>query len=441
MQLTIVHGDNVFPVEVEPNSTFRQLINTIQPLINAPPAQIVLAYDGRELPSDATIASQRLGEYEVVHVAIRRAPPTSGAINQDVFSRALAGVSGAGSGQPQATASPSGVRPGPITSELFQNITSQIRAAPAARPAHEPDAEQVRQHFQSNPQALQQLLHRNPLMAEAIVNNDLSRLRELLEEQYRQQRQEAQRRHEEIQRLNANPFDREAQQRIEELIRQEQVQRNMEQAFELNPESFGRVVMLYIDCEINGVPVKAFVDSGAQITLMSQQTAERCGLLRLVDRRFANTLVGVGTCEAIGRIHSADMMIGDTAFTSSFTVVEDPKMEFLLGLDMLRRHRCCIDLAANVLRIGDNQLEVPFLSEKDIPKGLLDQQLPNSLVNSSENVPTGSPSPATGPSAASFPESVIENLMSLGPFTREQVIQALRDCAGNENHAASQLLS
>ena len=141
--------------------------------------------------------------------------------------------------------------------------------------------------------------------------------------------------------MNANPFDREAQQRIEELIRLEGVQRNMEQAFELNPESFGRVVMLYIDCEINGVPVKAFVDSGAQITLMSKQTAERCGLLRLVDRRFANTLVGVGTCEAIGRIHSADMSIGESVFTSSFTVVEDPKMEFLLGLDMLRRHRVC----------------------------------------------------------------------------------------------------
>jgi DNA damage-inducible protein 1 len=220
--------------------------------------------------------------------------------------------------------------------------------------------------------------------------------------------------------------------------------------------------MLYIDVEVNGHKVKAFVDSGAQATIMSPACAEACGIMRLVDKRFAGIARGVGTAAILGRVHSAQIKIGTLFLPCSFTVMEGKDVDLLLGLDMLKRHQACIDLAKDKLVIQG--VEVSFLGEADIPKGMEEERAEEpqvagpggttiggrSGVVSGPSTSSASAQPATSnPVAASasapptaaepqFPQESIDQLVALG-FSRDEAVNALAACGGNVEYAAGLL--
>lgn len=101
--------------------------------------------------------------------------------------------------------------------------------------------------------------------------------------------------------------------------------------------------------------------------IVSPETAESCGLMRLLDTRFNGVAKGVGTAKILGRIHSAQMRLSQNSFlTCSFIVVEGKGSELLFGLDMLKKHRACIDLRKNALTFDD--FDIPFLAEHELPE-------------------------------------------------------------------------
>jgi len=308
------------------------------------------------------------------------------------------------------------------------------------------------QHVRGDSQLMAQLLQSDPQLAQAILGDNINELQNILRSRHLQKMELKRKQEEELALLYADPFDVEAQKKIEAAIRQKGIDENWEAALEHNPEAFGRVVMLYVDMEVNGVPLKAFVDSGAQSTIISKSCAERCGLLRLLDQRFRGVAVGVGQSEILGRIHVAPIKIGHLFYPCSFTVLDAPNMEFLFGLDMLRKHQCMIDLKDNVLRVGGGEVSVPFLQEKDIPAHIRDEEKLSKLASSlgqatgesskaregtpdlPQQTPAGAPV-ANPPQAGDF-EAKTTKLIELG-FDRASVVQALKLFNGNEEQAAA----
>merc|ERR1711892_1657 len=184
----------------------------------------------------------------------------------------------------------------------FSQQQQQQQSQPAR---NEEDPAWIREMLQANPDQLALLKQNNPRLAEAYESGNLEEFAKVLKEQQGARRErEAQR----IRMMNADPFDLEAQRLIAKEIEQKNIDQNMELAMEASPESFGSVIMLYINSTVNGHQVKAFVDSGAQATIMSQRAAERCNIMRLVDQRWAGIAKGVGTQKIIVRssTHGSD---------------------------------------------------------------------------------------------------------------------------------------
>jgi len=333
---------------------------------------------------------------------------------------------------------------------------------PTGRPV-EQDSEMMRLQLLGNPSLMRELQETQPELATA-AQSDPQRFAELLRQTRERQYEAELARQREIEHLNANPFDLEAQRKIEEAIRQQAVLENMEHAVEYSPESFGRVTMLYIPVEVNSNPVKAFVDSGAQQTIMTPECAEACGIMRLLDQRWGGVARGVGTAKILGRVHSAQLKLADLYLPCSITVVEGRDVDLLLGLDMLKAHQACIDLAKNVLRIQGR--EVQFLAEHELPdkarrEATGDPPVESSTPGASSSKSPDPPTPFSGggntlgarpagqppvrpPAAASrptqggHPEEHIRILMDLGA-SRDIAIQSLDAAGGNVDVAASLL--
>lgn len=480
MQVTVTTlSDEVFTIEVSEDLELENFKALCEFETGIPAREIAILWNGRPLhDGKTTLKAYGIRHNDILLLQHMRGvtglanPPGCRSPNTNSAQR----ISGSGTGNAPMIDFGSIQIPGPSSSQAPLAAEQSTISAGTGNQNVMEDPKLVRDMFLSNPHELALLKERNPPLAEALVSGSLEKFSEVFRQQQSERMEKAQER---MRLMSANPFNPEVQKMIAEEIRLKNVETNMETAMEFAPESFGQVHMLYIDCKVNGHPVKAFVDSGAQMTIMSQSCAERCNIMRLVDTRWAGIAKGVGTQKIIGRVHLGQIQIGPDFLQSSFSILEDQPMDMLLGLDMLRRHQCSIELKRNVLVIGTTGTETPFLSESDLPDharlNLLqrptmeteDQQLAEALARSAEEAASKSEFSKSNPAASSpetllastrpappppppppppptpqqtFPDDAMVRLMSYG-FERQQVLDELRRANGDADQALAALLA
>jgi DNA damage-inducible protein 1 len=113
-------------------------------------------------------------------------------------------------------------------------------AQPARQPASQaagsgiPDPETIRLQLLGNPALRQQFISQRPELEAAIESPEA--FAQAIQQLGDREREAANRQRQHINDLNADPFDVDAQMRIEEMIRAERVQENLQTAYDYHPE-------------------------------------------------------------------------------------------------------------------------------------------------------------------------------------------------------------
>ena len=147
---------------------------------------------------------------------------------------------------------------------------------------------------------------------------------------------------------------------IDDLVfKQSLIDENYQLAIDIIPESYIPVKMLYIKGKINNKEIDIFIDTGAQVSVMSLSMARELGVDFLIDHFCEGKLVGVGSKDMSGKIHYLDIQLDNFKLPCGFTIIDNNDINIMLGLNSMLSIGCILDLKNKKMIF--NNYEVKFL--------------------------------------------------------------------------------
>lgn len=119
---------------------------------------------------------------------------------------------------------------------------------------------------------------------------------------------------------------------------------------------------LQVRCEVNGKILNAIIDTGAEVTVMSASCAKKCNIYSKIDTEKKGKAIGIGSSLILGRTNKLNMRIGPLSFLNKISVLSSSRCDLLIGLDILKRFNCEINIKENFIKffVRGEEVRIPL---------------------------------------------------------------------------------
>jgi len=132
-------------------------------------------------------------------------------------------------------------------------------------------------------------------------------------------------------------------------------QASYEMALNIIPEMLVPINMIILNGEINDIPIKILLDTGASSSIIFNSTIERLNFSDLIDTEEKSELQGIGKEMSLGRLWFVELKLDNNIYPISLIVSNNNinNFDMILGINFLQSYKAQIDFKHRCLTLND----------------------------------------------------------------------------------------